>query len=69
MFKISCNLIEYQGAVEKLASNSRLNPTPSPGLERIKITWVSGISVVLRIPVKKAEGIFLTNGKYSPMDT
>jgi len=51
MFKISCNLIGYQGDEEKLASKSRMSSTSSLELERIKITWDSGISAVLRMPV------------------
>ena len=38
---------------KKLLSKSRMSSTSSPELESIKVTWVSGISAVLRMPAKK----------------
>ena len=58
MFTISCNLIEYQSDEEKAREQSRMSSTSSPEFERIKITWVSGSSAVLRMPVKKGRGHF-----------
>ena len=65
----SCNLIEYQGDEEKAREQSRMSSTSSPELERVKSPGSAAFLQYCACRSRKVEGIFLSSGKCSPMDT
>ena len=69
MFTIPAIWLNIKVMRKRLASKSRMSSTSSPELERIKSPGSAAFLQYCACRSRKVEGIFLSSGKCSPMET